>query len=1486
MNRTTAEALALVNWKGVFYARYGLDRHVTALEGTNGAGKTTVMIAAYLVLLPDLSRLRFTNLGETGATGGDKGIWGRLGEVGRPSYCAIEFALPDKRRLLAGVHLVRKGEPSVEATPFMLEGLEPQVRLQDLLLMQQGDHEAVPELNELTENAARFGGRLHVFGSARDYFAALFEQGVTPLRLGTDEERNKLNEMLRTSMTGGISRALTSELRSFLLKEEGGLANTVQRMRSNLEACRRTRTEVQEARRLEREIGEVFEAGHVMFAAAFLATRGRAEDLARRVAEAVALLAARAESLARAQESLTHTVEALEAHGLHRRQLGETLQAAQAWRRRLEEALQAARRLQARLTQLSQAQERAHACASTRDNAEADRTRQRAAMQRAEAAYEQAAAGLADLQRGLDEMHRRANAFRQTSRLLGEAEASLGGDPIPPRSFVERAAAARQTLSEVDEERRDSKTRLDDSEAHRRLHAEVMSALDALLDTQVTPETAYEQALSALQTHRRQLDLAGRLPAVERELAEARRHAVRQAEVRERARSLEVPLDKVPAVAPGAVAGDPPAGVRVGLLFDAAEAELRAAEEGQRASRASVSQAEVELKALQTRQAALAQRAPEFRALAAHAARLAETAALPVHDRATLDAARAAIEQRLTTASRAEESAHLEREELLRQARELLAQGGPFSPELIELKERLGAELLAESFEDVDLDEAGRIEACLGSLAQALVVEAPEAAAQQVGARAGSLDSVYLVARDADLAQVLAQNAQLEVSRGDIAAHDGLAVRVSRIPARPRLGRRAREERAAELTGDAARRAEALEGLRHERRQLQRLVEAGEALLAGHAVWSAGDPGPELIAVREALGATEALLAAHHAAADRHAVQVRLLRPRVTGLRVLLGEAQLLDPPDFAERTRALTEDLAAAQAAKVWAAQQTANAACIDRHQATLRRVPLTLEEVGALRERLQQLTRRREQLHQGIEAIEHVAANVEALGWGDAPARLAQEEALAPAMKRQLQEAEAHRRVVREAVGAAEVAYDAAHAAFQEAEGDRIVADRAHADAREIFAQQGVPEPTERGLAEASTEVARLAQEHEALGNRERELLITKGRQDAMVSEAGRLHIEADDKLVKERSEAAPAAKRWADLLERAEFLGLVGTMITDPPSALAEVNGQINLAQEAGEWRKALVERLKAAQGGAQLLIEINPALRPPSEGEFAASVLQLWLTVRNWLRRRLPAQVAEVDDPREALLRLRDQLQGLEERLVAQETALRGTSADVANSISAQVRKARTQVNRLNKNLEGVSFGSIAGIRVRQGAVEKMEQVLRALRDGPAQALLFEADLPIEDALDEIFRRFGGGRTGGQRLLDYREYIHLQVEIRRRVGAEWENANPGRLSTGEAIGVGAALMMVVLTEWERGATLFRSKKAHGSLRFLFLDEANRLSHDNLGVLFDLCQSLDLQLLIAAPEVARAEGNTTYRLVRKTTADGREEVVVSGRRTRAHE
>ncbi|HET6585034.1 MAG TPA: SbcC/MukB-like Walker B domain-containing protein [Nannocystaceae bacterium] len=156
------------------------------------------------------------------------------------------------------------------------------------------------------------------------------------------------------------------------------------------------------------------------------------------------------------------------------------------------------------------------------------------------------------------------------------------------------------------------------------------------------------------------------------------------------------------------------------------------------------------------------------------------------------------------------------------------------------------------------------------------------------------------------------------------------------------------------------------------------------------------------------------------------------------------------------------------------------------------------------------------------------------------------------------------------------------------------------------------------------------------------------------------------------------------------------------------------------------------------------------------------------------------------------------------------------------------------------------------------------------------------MPLEEALDELLRRHAGERSRGEKLLDYREYLEVGVNVRRQGQNAWERVNPAKLSTGEAIGVGAALMMVVLTAWERAANLLRTKRGAGSLRLLFLDEANRLSKDNLAVLFSLCENLDLQLLIAAPEVAHARGCTTYRLVRREIPGGLTEVLVSGRRS----
>jgi chromosome partition protein MukB len=425
MSRARAVALCLVNWKGVFFERYQLDRHVTALEGGNGAGKTTVMVAAYVVLLPDLQRLKFVNVGESGATGGDRGIWGRLGDEG-PSYSALEVELAPGQRVLCGVLLERKAAPSLSLQPFLISPLSDSLTAHELLLATRDGHDEIPTLSEVSKQAAARGASCEVFGSAREYFSRLFELGIGALRLSTDEERNKFNDMLRTSMTGGISRTLTNDLRSFLFKRESGLFDTLSRMRQNLDACRRTRLEVGEARALEHEIGGIYAAGHAMFVAALGASRQRAREARaelQRVEQASTALRQRvleletvASELSLRKGSLAPRLErALAAEEVARERLSRLGRAHE-----LEQRVLAAGNARAQLAEPAElALERKRELTAARESSKAARDAAQSTLLRA-------AAGVASLQAGLEELHRQSHAFGRVRQLLGQAQRLLG----------------------------------------------------------------------------------------------------------------------------------------------------------------------------------------------------------------------------------------------------------------------------------------------------------------------------------------------------------------------------------------------------------------------------------------------------------------------------------------------------------------------------------------------------------------------------------------------------------------------------------------------------------------------------------------------------------------------------------------------------------------------------------------------------------------------------------------------------------------------------------------------------------------------------------------------------------------------------------------------------------------------------------------------------------------------------------------------------
>lgn len=768
MSRVRARQIALVNWNGVFYERYLLDEHVTALEGINGAGKTTVMIAAYVVLLPDMTRLRFTNVGEGDATGGDRGLWGRLGEPDRPSYAVVDFELPGEQRLIAGVRLERKGEPAVELSTFMITDLPDDVRLQDVLLLSVGEKELVPELQELRENVTKLGGRLHPFKTAKDYFAALFDRGVSPLRLSTDEERKRFNDMLRTSMTGGISRSLTTEFRAFLLKEEGGLADTLDRMRGNLEACRRTRTEVQQSRELEQEISGVYEAGDAMFAAAMLAMRERADELRRRMDEAKQARddALRERDAVALQLGLVKD-RLLDVEG----KLGETrrqLEVAKGQHDRVEKANAIAKRIVDLEGKLESERVRLDAAKREQTRAEEELARHARRLERAEDAYARAANGLAALQEGLAELHRRADAHRMVTRRLGEVCSILGRPALELEAVDAYLAELEERLASLDAERGDIDARLGTAEAHRKEHTVAMRALSSIVLREVDHATAHEEGRRTL-TNLTGLEWkASQVDTLAQELAQVRGKAERQRAARERAQALGE------ADHPLATSSD----VREALLrADTAADEL---EETERRESSAAQEQRRAREALGGQHTSLQQRLLRWRELDLVASRLERILGGALRTREELDEARALLDEQRDAHQRRQQELRRFQVDVQEQARALEQAGGTFHRELLAVRDAVGGELLAGHFDDVAIEEAGALQARLGPLADAIVVDDARAAAVIVRGTDRKLDTVWLV--EGIAVQDLAEPGRLVVESGDVVVDEGDRVRVTRVP--------------------------------------------------------------------------------------------------------------------------------------------------------------------------------------------------------------------------------------------------------------------------------------------------------------------------------------------------------------------------------------------------------------------------------------------------------------------------------------------------------------------------------------------------------------------------------------------------------------------------------------------------------------------------------------------------------------------------------
>ncbi len=544
-NRTRIESLVLINWNGFFFQRFEMDGTVTALEGENGAGKTTVMIAAFVALLPDQRLLQFRNVSDAGGMEGDRGLFGRLGPRG-VAYTLLELGVQNGGRVLAGVMLRKKAPPTLELTPFIVEGLAADGPLQQSLLIREGDTERVPELHELSRMLGQSGASFRVCDSVGQYTSSLFDLGITPMRMESYAEREKFNRMLQTSMYGGLSGSIQKGLRNYLMAEDQSLRNHVARMRDNLDSCRLTRREIASAESKYQVIEGIFKSGYSMLESAFHGARLRLLNL-RQIADA-----ARAEhSGCKAELERLRTL----ARELERKHARLTLELDEKQRTRARAEDIVRHRGQALKTAL-EIEKIATACDAAKEelghselkvrNLEKKYRDLQARVDELSAQRDQAAEGLSDASKAWEQISRNVALFRLARQSLDDCQKALPGRDLEG----ERAPALLEECGAEWGGALESKTRiqreLESLSARIKGYEETIQALSKASGKNVSRENALDTARE-LEDDFRKMELLVREAAnLPEQVARAAKRAERQQAIRKKASFFENMGEKVP----------------------------------------------------------------------------------------------------------------------------------------------------------------------------------------------------------------------------------------------------------------------------------------------------------------------------------------------------------------------------------------------------------------------------------------------------------------------------------------------------------------------------------------------------------------------------------------------------------------------------------------------------------------------------------------------------------------------------------------------------------------------------------------------------------------------------------------------------------------------------------------------------------------------------------------------------------------------------
>ncbi|MEJ5176275.1 chromosome partition protein MukB [Erwinia sp. MYb416] len=1449
IERGKFRSLTLINWNGFFARTFDLDELVTTLSGGNGAGKSTTMAAFVTALIPDLTLLHFRNTTEAGATSGsrDKGLHGKL----RPGVCyaVLDVVNSLHQRVLVGVRLqqVAGRDRKVDIKPFSIHGLPTSINPTEILTETVNARQArVVPISELKERfEAMESVQFKQYNSITDYHSVMFDLGIVARRLRSAADRSKYYRLIEASLYGGISSAITRSLRDYLLPENSGVRKAFQDMEAALRENRMTL----EAIRVTQSDRDLFK--HLISeATSYVAADYMRHANERRIHLDGAMqvrndLFTSRKQLSAEQYRHIEMARELSEHNAAESDLETDYQGASDHLNLVQTALRQQEKIDrydADLEELTfRLEEQNEVVAEAREVHEENEAR----SENAELEVDELKNQLADYQQALDVQQTRAIQYQQALQALQRAQEICQIRDLS----VDNADEWQETFQAKEQEATDKLLMLEQKmSVAQAAHSQFEQAFELVskIAGPVSRSEAWQVGRDLLRDASNQRYHAEQLQPLRSRLSEL---AQRVREQQDAERLLSDFCKRH--------------GQHDASELESLQAELEAQIELLSESVADAGERRMtlrqELEQLRERIARLTKQAPQWLAAQEILSQLSEQTgqALENSQQVTEFMQQLLERERETTVERDEVSAR--KRDIEKQIERLSQPGGAEDARLNNLAERFGGVLLSEIYDDVTIDDAPYFSALYGPARHAIVVPDLSLIRDQLDGLDDCPEDLYLIEGDPQSFDDSVFNVE-ELEKAVVVKAGDRQWRYSRFPKVPLFGRAARENQLDVLHAEREALAERYATLSFDVQKTQRLHQSFSRFIGSHlGVAFESDPEAEMRLLNTRRNEVERALTNHESENQQQRQQFEQAKEGVAQLNRLLPRVSLLLDDTLKDRHEEIQEKLDEAQEAARFVQQHGAQLTKLEPILSVLQSDP---EQHDQLKLDYQQAQQQQRDARQQAFALTEVVQRRAHFGYIDSAGMLNGTSDLNEKLRQRLEQAEGERTRAREQLRQHQT---------QLAQYSQVLASlKSSYDAKRDMLKELQQEMLDIGVqADASAEErARLRRDelYSALSNNrlrrnqlEKQLTFCEAEIDALQKKLRRL--EREYQIGREQVVSAKAG--WVAVLRLVKDNGVERRL------------HRRELAYLGGDELRSMSDK---ALGALRLAVADNEHLRDvlrlSEDPKRPERKIQFFIAVYQHLRERIRQDIIRTDDPVEAIEQMEIELNRLTEELTAREQMLAISSRSVSNIIRKTIQREQNRIRQLNQGLQAVSFGQVKSVRLNVNVREAHSTLLDVLSEQHEQHQdLFKSNrLTFSEALAKLYQRLNpqidmGQRTPqtiGEELLDYRNYLEMEVEVNR--GSDgWLRAESGALSTGEAIGTGMSILVMVVQSWEEESRRLRGKDI-SPCRLLFLDEAARLDAKSIATLFELCDRLEMQLIIAAPENISPEKGTTYKLVRK--------------------